>query len=524
MMMSSYRPTTGKEARRSVGACVFFTLFLSACSTSNPLTLSVSELGTATKSEIGSIGLRLSRAINVTGMGATEIVGSYTIDPDPALFTIRVPWGTTSIPDTLYPRIVPGCHSLVVEAIFEGATHEDVIAVRDNLFKLEELQLRQMTHILNKIALASVKSKLDSDIKTELRKSNDRQIVDEKALSSRIETLENQNPPAEKEPLDTLKRIQLQVEVLKVTALTKIKNIPGLKDVESIDQGSDTNTLQVSAIEEEIKGLRKALDNALQKPSIVVTNWSRADKMTAEMNAGNGGVSSGVQRAEQTSGYLVLGSPRITSLIIGNDLLDKANKQKDNADSDLSFLEDAKRLYITQYVLSAKQLAWSESRSGSFEVRAQIQIDKIIAALPEHASSLREKLDAAKIDVGFSLASTYAARSSGSISNAKTAIYLFDFLKGYPDAYVAESRRAETYRNVYASRATFADLVKGAGIPGSTSGSAQEGACNTRESKKYLAFKDFNENRLHIGMPSDTSGSPLPRHTLAPTIRIGRGE
>lgn len=442
-------------------------LLLNACST-NPLTISLSELGTATKSDIGSSGLRLNRSVNVTGMGATEIVGSYTIDPDPDLFIIPVPWGTKNIPDTLYPRIIPGCNTLVVETKFPDASHDDVIAVRDNLFKLDELQLQELNYQVIQTALEGIKSTLTSEVDKTIKSANDSQVTDEASLENRIKSLTNERPTDDaqlrknKQELDNLEKKKQELGNLKTTWLNQAKTITGLQEMSSIDDEIVNKVAQIKIVEELISKKKDALENALKTPSIVVTNWSRTEDVQANASAADGGMSAGMQKKKQLTGYLVLGSPRVTSLIIGNDLLAKANKQKSGSDGDLSYLEDADRLYITQYALSAKELAWSESRSGTFEARAKIQIDKVINTLsqvPANLNSVKDKLNALKVEVGFGLATAYSASSSGALGAAKSAIYRFDFLDGYKNAYLAELSRASSYRNVYTSRGTFAALV-----------------------------------------------------------------
>lgn len=457
------------------------TLFFSACST-NPLTVSLSELGTATKSDIGSRGMRLIRSINVTGLGATEVVGSYTFDPDPNFFSIPVPWGTTNIPDTLFPRFIPGCTTIVAETKFPDASHDDVIAVRDNLFKLNEIQLQKVTYEMQLAVLQEIKS------------------------SSASSSVSAASSPS----TTTLSELDKK-------ELDQARKITGLADIENIETEIKSLGVLISALDKQIAESKNALDKSLNTASIVVTNWSRTERIQANTNAADGGATASMQQSKQMTGYLVLGSPRVASLIIGNDLLARATNQKNGTDGDLSNLEHQSDLYITQHTLAAKELAWTESRSGSFEARVQVQIDKVISALSQLptkvGNNIKAKLDVLKVNAGFGFASAYSASSTGTLGKATSAAYRFSFHADYPNALLTEMSRANKYRNVYTSRVTLARLVDKHKETNPRVGEA----CHNTELKNDLSY--FEENLLDTGMGVDLSSELVSTQVRIPVQR-----
>lgn len=492
-------------------SAAFSTLLISACST-NPLTVSLSELGTATKSDIGSIGFKLIRSVNVTGLSATEVVGSYTIDPDPNFWNIPVPWGTKNIPDTLFPRVFPGCTTMVVESKFPDATHDDVIAVRDNLSQLNEKQQQHVNYKIQQVVLEEIQSSLNAETKNIIQEASakDSKIKDEATLEEQINALKNAPPSEGTSKLEEKKQA---LDKLKSTRLDQARKATGLVDMESIDKGITSLSLQIKKLDNQISEAKNALDKALRIPSIVVTNWNRTERIQANASAVEGGVSAGMQKDKQMTGYLILGSPRVTTLIIGNDLLVKVNNLSNGNDKELSSLEHPERLYITQYDLSAKELAWTESRSGSFELRVNVQIDKVISALSQLPTNVKNsvtsKLGALKAEVGFGLASAYSASSTGSLGNATTAVYRFDFLNNYSDALLAEMSRASKYRSIYTSRGTLADLVK----TQKKSTSNKSGACHNSNAEANLSY--FEENLLDTGM-----GINLSSELITTDVRV----
>ena len=158
--------------KKNIGYFVIaYSSFLYACSSPDPLVISLSELGNSTKSDVGANGgIRLIRSINVTGLNSLEVVGSYTIDPDADVFRIHSPWGKSQIPDTLFPRISTGCKTMVMEAKFPEATLEDVIATRDGLFKLNEYQLQQTNTSMQLAALVGLGQYADEQVKHSKKK------------------------------------------------------------------------------------------------------------------------------------------------------------------------------------------------------------------------------------------------------------------------------------------------------------------------------------------------------------------
>ena len=151
----------------------------------------------------------------------------------------------------------------------------------------------------------------------------------------------------------------------------------------------------ILSIEQTLQGITRLVDSkraelktALQKPGIVTTRWSVEKKRRGSLEA----VGVGIQASKNTTqeGFLVLGNPRVVTLILGSDVVARANRSDPNSGKcepandcivEVKNLIKPTRSYMTYYQLSAKHLAWGETLSGASNFGLQADISKIVSTL-----------------------------------------------------------------------------------------------------------------------------------------------
>ena len=206
---------------------IFFVL-LTGCANLSPIAITLTDLGTASKSEHSMKGLLVMRTVNVTGLGPNEVIGSLSVDPDPSHLDFSNIMSTADYPDSLSFRLSPEC-SRIVESNFGGkieVTIEDVATVRDNIQELVELMSK----------------KIGLEIK---------QIVLMKSTDSLADTT--------KDHQEILRILQTQYPGDKLSEVSEVNNT--LKNVNS----------QLEAVQKVIESKRETLRAALTKSGIVVT-------------------------------------------------------------------------------------------------------------------------------------------------------------------------------------------------------------------------------------------------------------
>lgn len=381
---------------------------LTGCASNPPVTIAMTELGTATKTDLGTHGLRLARVVNVTGLNSEEVVGTYSIDPDPPLIDTPPLIGSSNIPDTLAPRLTPGC-SLISETTFDSGavTADDVLNVRDALTAVDEATIDLTRLKINQEILDSIKQSYAENPDSKLldkAKTIDSNVVDKDTLDAAVNGAH---------------------EAVK-TAI---------------------NTLNMN---------RNKLTKLMTKPGVIITTWSRGSKFNASANSSDAATAS-YQRSSEKFGYLILGQPRISSLAVGHDFLDRVRGDEYG----LTDRVDPTRLYVTQYELSAKYLAWTESQSGTITARVNAQIDKVVSALG-NVPNLKDKLEALKLEIGAGYTSNYLASNTGSIPKGTLKAYNVNFStdESYQASVKAEMFRSKEYHPVYTARSTLRGLMK----------------------------------------------------------------
>ena len=396
----------------------------------SPVAITLTDLGTASRTEHSMTGLRVMRAVSVTGLGPNEVVGSISVDPDPpnAVVDFPSPFASKDYPDSLGLRLSPTCSRLAETTFLGAVTLDDVTTLRDGAQEVAELVTRKVRVGVERVALsegAAILAKpLDEARKTEI-----------------------------------LKSLQVAFPNLALTDASKVSEVLG---------GVET---EFAAIQHELKKKLTALKIAQQKPGIVVTRWSQEKSRSGTLDAVGAGAQGSKNRVQE--GFLVLGSPRVTTLILGSDLVARVERTNPNQTNcgpnadckvEIKNLMRPTRTYTTYYQLSAQHLAWGDDRSGASRLAIQADIGTILTTLDpliKAGSGLSAILRDFQLKAAVEISRVYDFGNSGLTSGAKTTIFPFRFSDhdNYIKSLLAEQARAGSYRPIYSARATLERLV-----------------------------------------------------------------
>ncbi|MCP5191315.1 MAG: hypothetical protein H6988_13145 [Pseudomonadales bacterium] len=437
---------------------------LSGCGTTPPLTIAMTEMGTATKTEKGSRGLRLMRVVDVTGLNSQDEVGTFSLDPDPPLWE-RPPFlGSDASPDALSTRLTPGC-SMIVETTFVAPSSElAVVNVRDKLIDLDEKSLQAAQAHMHKTLLEAIDKKYKAE-QANTPAAAAPPAADPAQAAEPAKTEEAAAQPATEEHAATSKLFKLAADI-----------DSSVKDGATLTAAVEKAGKQAAAAAEAMRNTKNALDKLLAEPGIVVSNWTRKVNLNVEGQAADI-ASANYTREKEVHGYLVMAGLRTATLVPGKDLL---YAYQDSAANPVSKVKKT-RLFVTQYTQSAKYLAWSESRFSSVEAGLQASVDKLLEkwnAL-EAAKDLTQVLKDITLKVGAEYANNLATSNTGAIANGQLAAYRFSFSpEEYQQAWLAALKRSSGYRTVYASRATLLGLM--GAITGDDGNCKDASKCNNR--------------------------------------------
>ncbi len=403
-------------------------VMLTGCTSLSPIVITLTDLGTASKTQHSMWGLEVMRAVNITGLGPNEVVGSISVDVDPPnwIRSWPSPFSSMDYPDSLGLRLSPEC-SHIVEMTFKDDKSgvKNVVNLRDGVQEIVEL----------------VSRKLDLEIKRVILSTSAEALVDKSSEHN----------------AEILKILQRRYPTDKLTNATEINESLILV----------TNNLEV--IKTTIDKKREELKDALQTPGIVMTRWSQERKKSGMLDFFKAATFQESSSSQQ-EGFLILGDPRVTTLVLGYDWIagipnflpqscEKCNEEEMRA---LSKTFRTDRTYITYYQLSAKHIAWGENKSGMSNLAIKADISKIASTLQPYlkAVNLKSILTDLQAVVEIEMSRAYDYGNSGLLSGGKTKIFPISFAsKDYAEALLHEQERAQDYRSVYSARGTLGKLI-----------------------------------------------------------------
>lgn len=320
---------------------------LNACSTTSPMKVALTELGTSSKSEYGAYDLRLIRSINITGLAPEETIGSLSVDPDKwslieQLRRFRL--NPQDLPDILTPRLKLG-DSVIYERTFCGKDIDcpkdtDIIKIKDAI----ELQEQNIARLADaEIELAVIK-------------------IAQAAIK--------QNP----EDVDKLQNVLKQ-------------EYPTNNEINTANKENFAAKLseKIVNLDANIAILKAELDKnraLINKPGIIITNWKYDNTLSAE--GGIPGLNGGLGKTKDLTGYVIFTNPIVLSLQIGDDIIDKLkcpNLACSKSDNKVTNLLDSKRLYMTFYQVRAQQVLYAESLQSTLSAQLGLKLNTLIATL-----------------------------------------------------------------------------------------------------------------------------------------------
>ncbi|XAH22273.1 hypothetical protein AAFF27_19955 [Xylophilus sp. GW821-FHT01B05] len=329
---------------------------LAGCAGGSPMRVALTELGTVSDSEYGAYGLRLVRAVNVTGLGPEEVVGTLTTDPDK--WSIREQLARffperSDLPDSMTPRLVPGASEIVERRFCKAVTDTrdgDGNLVPAHCAKGGDVTLAGLVELRDK--LQESQAKVAEAVRLELKSA---------ALDAALTALKTG-------PAEGTSGI--------LAALQALYPNDGLSDAKKVEDARDATVAARNPA-----GLIPLLAETKKLSStsgVIVTRWEREVEASGSLTAGDAAKVSAAGK-RKLSGFLILGEPRITSLRLGSDFAARA-KEKSLPGSAESLFK-SHRNYLTYYQLRARYVLFSESREEALQAALQADVAKIAQTL-----------------------------------------------------------------------------------------------------------------------------------------------
>jgi hypothetical protein len=423
---------------------------LSGCASDQPMRIALTELGTTSNSEYGAYGMRMIRAVSVTGLGPEEVVGTMTTDPDKWSISeqlARFKPNRNDLPDMMTPRLISG-QSMIIERRFckrvagtsrcaepgapiECVTNPALPGCKDQVTMSDLTDLRD--------SLQKYQANIAEVARAELKRE---------VLAASSAALKDGNATTKAAVLKSLQELYPE---------------DNLKDAAAVE--SLANTAPASSQADANAEMAKT-QKILSKSGIIVTNWERDVAASGSVQVADA-VSAGGASTKKVGGFLILGDPRITSLYFGDDLVGRNREPETTASGQAASLFKTHRNYITYYQLRAKYVVFAETYHSS--LRATLTAD--ISAITQKLSPLlggrlsTQNLAAitAKVDALYAAVSAAAGSGVLDASRGEVQEYPFSFLRtGMRGSLEKELVRARDTLPVISIRATLDEVIKSA--------------------------------------------------------------
>ncbi|MBQ0960295.1 hypothetical protein KAK06_15175 [Ideonella sp. 4Y11] len=396
-----------------IAATILVAVLLSGCASApRGLSISLTELGTESRVDAGSMSgrLRHRQSYNIAGTGAFDTIGMLSADPDPTVLPElwRSIFSKEHLPDQLALRITPGQSKVYVRDFDDGksVTSEDVAKLRDTLQTLQGLAVESAIARSQATLLTLLKS-----TRTEATKTTDEVVLQ-----------------------GLVQREQALVQLLGSSGVS------GLDSDASVDVQLDAANQRANMVDKAQGEAEAALRVLRAKPGIIVARWKLDSSKSRSIGATGIGYDS--NDLDGGAGFVVLGGPRVLTLVAGDDLLARAcsargaicadkpsgKSSRDGMDSAIP----SDHLYVTSYQLLARHAAWSDARSIRRLRSLSINLNAVIGSLSGLTGVNAPQLLAAlkNLQVTLQSASSLAidAENMGVLSGGKLFPIDFDFI------------------------------------------------------------------------------------------------
>lgn len=328
-------------------------LLFTACSTTSPMKVALTELGTTSRSEKIKGGYKAQLAINITGLAPHDEVGTVSFDPDRfsllEFLNIFSP-NPRDIPDILSPKLTDG-KSVIYESTFCGSNQLSANqalstgATKNNCATLADIsQIKKTIDLHNKVIEVLANNQI------------------ELATIQVIQTAISQNTNNTEKYLTFLKQ-----------------NFSTNQDIKDATKDNHTQKLEnaIQGLKIKISTLEVELDKNKElviKPGIIITNWKL--EKSAYTDANVAGLGGSYNSKKDLQGYLILSNPSVHTLHIGTDISCLKDSYKE-----IATLFKNKNLYVTFYQLRAKQVLYAESFESTLALQANLRLTELINTL-----------------------------------------------------------------------------------------------------------------------------------------------
>lgn len=330
---------------------------IQGCSTTSPMKVALTELGTSSKSEYGAYGVRYIRTINITGLGPEEVIGTITVDPDRWSLEEQLKRYNLlpkDLPDSLNARFTFAQKSKVYERKYcndSSTVQNEKCPTIDDVSNIKNAISLQEQYIA-KLASTQI------EVKT-------LELV-EKSLKSKPEDAE------------------------KILSALKIQ-YPNNLTLSSADQATLPTKLSevISQLNGEVAKIEELLEKnkaTANKPGLIVTNWKFESKQSASgsLPGAEGKYSSN----KDTFGYSIFANPTVLTLDIGNDVGSWKIIESASTNSALPKLLKEKRVYLTFYQVRAQHIGYAETQQSTRALKLKAKVKELVETLKPFLTTL----------------------------------------------------------------------------------------------------------------------------------------
>ncbi|WP_148296200.1 hypothetical protein [Methylophilus sp. OH31] len=329
---------------------LFTAMVLLSCSTSPPMKVALTEMGTSSRSEYGGSGIKYMRSVTVTGIAPEETIGSISLDSDKFNLTEqlkRINLNPQDLPDTMNGRL-SNERSKIFRRYFCIKTE---CPTRDDIIKIKSAIETQGIYIA-KIADAELELKAIQLVKTALnKKSKD----EEKELL-----------------LNGLKSKLINNSIIQESTVSNYQD--------KFDQSVQSLKTEIATVQSVLDDTKKSID----KPGILITNW----KFESNLNATGSmpGLGASLSKTKDSYGYAIIGNPVVLSFNYGTDGAMILNKILNGQNvkpwicSGLNiFCKES--VYFTVFQVRAQQVVYAESLESVVAANLDVKVDDLISTL-----------------------------------------------------------------------------------------------------------------------------------------------
>lgn len=301
-------------------------LILGGCA-KQPISTSLTELGSVSKASYGHNGIPLMQSITINGLDSGDEIGTVTYDPDRDNWRKYVGW-FADFPDTMAPRLTrDSSYILHSWSSTTPTASTDIASIKNTILNYQN-QLSEYYRLqLKQEILAQASAIINRSDRT---KSNDtHQML--KALSQ-----------ADLIPADN-------------------------NNIEAVNMELNSTNKQIMKLQNELNSSTESFN----KPGIIIARWETASDLSTQLDTVASALKSSFSNDKKLHGFVILGEPHMLMLYFGADD-NKSNKTFLNTNI------DPDHLYLTHYQLRAKYIAYAESSYQSLGMALDADISKLL--------------------------------------------------------------------------------------------------------------------------------------------------